>query len=561
MKPVQFHEWSHFIGFIDACFMAWGDPSVWSRGKFVLSALYPLSQRHRGRSVDFLDQSLGESRHDDTPFSELLYKQLGYLSADYRQAPLIVDLTSEKLSSRNIPDSSQTSLITVCELLVSHPAPAAILLSLGVSGPQLVEVIHPAGSDQIFVNSQLALPSILLSKFYILELKGWGQARDNSNGQPSKSGVSLFTFIKAPMSKIERRRRTFSVMMPVYNHHDLLPDAIDSVEKAASGWESAVEIVVVDDGSDQRPDTVMSQLPTTYLKSERNFGVSNALNRAKNAAQGEFICWLSADDLYLPNFFVLREILLAFSPNLNCFFSTPNTILTHLHNRIVRPSITGRTYTRESIIAGSIYGIGVNGITMTVARDLARPLEFSERFRHAQDVKFWFDLAMRTEALVGTIPVPTTLSRLSLNTVTSRFQIVCEIEALLAVIWSNTDAEYYATTTLNREMLGEKLALVVGQFVISKDDLMPLRVIAIAALIWTLGFTFMQSFVQKLFDQFGGLNRQWYEKILPLIGVIEARIKNRLFLEEAIEIGFQLLKDGAPEVLNRWQTVASRLRR
>ena len=91
-----------------------------------------------------------------------------------------------------------------------------------------------------------------------------------------------------------------SVVIPVYNGHRYLRYAIDSVLKQT--WEN-IEIIIVNDGSNDGGKT--EQLALSYGDKVRYFyksngGTGSALNFALSKASGDYLSWLSHDDLYLP---------------------------------------------------------------------------------------------------------------------------------------------------------------------------------------------------------------------------------------------------------------------
>lgn len=89
-----------------------------------------------------------------------------------------------------------------------------------------------------------------------------------------------------------------SVIIPVYNGENYVREAIDSV---LSQTYKNIEIVVVNDGSTDNTDTILNSYGTKikYYKKE-NGGVGSALNLAIKKAKGEYISWLSHDDMYHP---------------------------------------------------------------------------------------------------------------------------------------------------------------------------------------------------------------------------------------------------------------------
>ena len=92
-----------------------------------------------------------------------------------------------------------------------------------------------------------------------------------------------------------------SIVIPVYNGADYLGEAIESA--LAQTYENK-EIIVINDGSNDNGETEQVALSygdkIKYIKKE-NGGVSTALNTGIKNAEGEWISWLSHDDLYEPD--------------------------------------------------------------------------------------------------------------------------------------------------------------------------------------------------------------------------------------------------------------------
>jgi glycosyltransferase involved in cell wall biosynthesis len=93
-------------------------------------------------------------------------------------------------------------------------------------------------------------------------------------------------------------RDLVSVIIPVYNGERHLDDAINSV---LSQNYKPIEIIVVDDGStDNSADIARTYSEVQYIY-QTNQGPCTARNTGVAAAQGQFIAFLDADDIWLPN--------------------------------------------------------------------------------------------------------------------------------------------------------------------------------------------------------------------------------------------------------------------
>lgn len=92
-----------------------------------------------------------------------------------------------------------------------------------------------------------------------------------------------------------------SVIIPTYNCGKYLVGAIES---ALNQTYLGVEIIVVNDGSSDNTDEIVKPYLNriTYLKQD-NSGLSNARNNGFLVSRGDFVCFLDADDILLPDKF------------------------------------------------------------------------------------------------------------------------------------------------------------------------------------------------------------------------------------------------------------------
>jgi glycosyltransferase involved in cell wall biosynthesis len=110
------------------------------------------------------------------------------------------------------------------------------------------------------------------------------QSSEVDAGRQMKSTLSRTTL--APAGSV-------AVVITTYNHAAFLDDAIRSVVHQSL---PADEIIVVDDGSTDLPDTVVSGYTHVRLIRQPNQGLSAARNTGLEAAVGDKIIFLDADD-------------------------------------------------------------------------------------------------------------------------------------------------------------------------------------------------------------------------------------------------------------------------
>ncbi|MGL5059128.1 MAG: glycosyltransferase [Microcoleus sp.] len=100
------------------------------------------------------------------------------------------------------------------------------------------------------------------------------------------------------MSILPQKTPRVSVIIPTYNSAAYIVKAIESVfNQTYKNW----EIIVVDDGStDNTGEVLAPYLDLIQYIYQDNQGAAAARNRACEAAKGEFLAFLDADDLFLP---------------------------------------------------------------------------------------------------------------------------------------------------------------------------------------------------------------------------------------------------------------------
>lgn len=89
-----------------------------------------------------------------------------------------------------------------------------------------------------------------------------------------------------------------SIVMPTYNGEKYLKEAIASCLHQTYG---NIELIIVDDGSTGITSSIVSEFDDPrirYLKLNTNTGAANALNKGFKISRGQYLSWISDDDLY-----------------------------------------------------------------------------------------------------------------------------------------------------------------------------------------------------------------------------------------------------------------------
>ncbi len=106
--------------------------------------------------------------------------------------------------------------------------------------------------------------------------------------------------IKRDLDKME----TVSVVIPAFNAESFITEAVKS---CAAQTFRPLEVIVVNDGSTDNTVSVVEKLQRSSLAGTElrlidlkiNQGAANAVNTGFTNAKGKFVCWLSADDMYI----------------------------------------------------------------------------------------------------------------------------------------------------------------------------------------------------------------------------------------------------------------------
>jgi glycosyltransferase involved in cell wall biosynthesis len=192
-----------------------------------------------------------------------------------------------------------------------------------------------------------------------------------------------------------------SIVIPVYNGSNYLREAIES---AISQTYRNCEILVVNDGSDDRDETEKIALSygskIRYFKKE-NGGVASALNVGIHEMRGEYFSWLSHDDVYYPHK-IEKEIEMVTAG------SDPTKIV-HCGYEFYDMDTNERTgtdflrYYPKQVFTNSVFPVfqvQLHACSALVHKsNFERVGMFDESIRTVQDIEMWFRLLRHERSL------------------------------------------------------------------------------------------------------------------------------------------------------------------
>lgn len=96
-------------------------------------------------------------------------------------------------------------------------------------------------------------------------------------------------------------KELISIIIPVYNSASSIVRCLDSIYNQESKYN--IEVIVIDDGStDSTIDKLTKHPQSLNIIRQENKGPAAARNRGIEAATGEYLAFLDADDYWLPGF-------------------------------------------------------------------------------------------------------------------------------------------------------------------------------------------------------------------------------------------------------------------
>lgn len=180
-----------------------------------------------------------------------------------------------------------------------------------------------------------------------------------------------------------------SVIIPAYNcEHTIIKSLESVVNQTYSNW----EIIVVNDGSNDRTSLVIEQFiakemlrDNIHLINQQNQGPSAARNKGIDHAKGEFIAFLDADDEWLPC--KLEKQLVCFNANdvalVGCRFLIGDSSCQNgteiLLNITVNQLLLHNYFSTPSVVCRS---------------SVLKRFRFDEKIKYSEDYRLWLIISI-----------------------------------------------------------------------------------------------------------------------------------------------------------------------
>ncbi|OXM83485.1 glycosyl transferase [Paenibacillus rigui] len=185
-----------------------------------------------------------------------------------------------------------------------------------------------------------------------------------------------------------------SIIIPFYND-PYIPQAITS---ALSQTYPNVEIIVVDDGSTRHADLIQPYRNRVHYLGKANGGTASALNHGIRMASGEYIAWLSSDDLFYPHKLSMQiPYMQACGANF-CFTAFD---LINEHNQITQQGVAGRFPNVQSFYTAMLSANPINGCTVIMKKELLEQVGlFNEALPFTHDYDLWLRIILARQDLI-----------------------------------------------------------------------------------------------------------------------------------------------------------------
>ena len=230
-----------------------------------------------------------------------------------------------------------------------------------------------------------------------------------------------------------------SVIIPVYNDEKFLGECLDSVSNQTL---DDIEIICINDGSTDSSLEILNEYSTDKritIITQTNQGSAIARNKGLDIAQGEYIGFLDADDIYI-NKQSLEIMFDAAKKHDASMISANLKFLTQERNLISNPHYKRGTFhyfREEGIIEPDEYGIPFYFYKNLYKADLIEDIRFPDLLR-GQDPIFLSKVLSKVDEIYG-VPIDfygymVPLSFDKLDSYTKKYHYICQYRQCIDIL-------------------------------------------------------------------------------------------------------------------------------
>ncbi len=193
----------------------------------------------------------------------------------------------------------------------------------------------------------------------------------------------------------------FSVIIPLYNKAPYVAKAIGSVLSQTS---TDYELLIMDDGSKDGSFEVACGIIKgnnhCHLYKQKNAGVSMARNNAVALSQGDYLCFLDADDWWDPTFLMEMSKLIEEYPDAGIYGTSYVIVNETKHKTHVSPIGIDPGFVRGYINYCQVYAktlaMPLTSISVAIPRNVFDEMKgFPKGIKLGEDFLLWIHIALK----------------------------------------------------------------------------------------------------------------------------------------------------------------------
>ena len=258
-----------------------------------------------------------------------------------------------------------------------------------------------------------------------------------------------------------------SIVIPVYNGEKYIAECIES---CLNQTYKDYEIIIINDGSTDKTIDIVASYIKKYSTKIRmgykvNGGTASALNMGIRLMNGEWLKWVSADDILLPN--ALTEMMNHVNLIPNSFFYLYYTDyeIINKDSKFVE-MFHDKEYSYEyqgCYMLNQFFGNGSTSLIHKISLDIVG--DFLEGISHNEDLEYWLRWIIQNKLKMYYIPITTIRYRIHDESLTStkdknkNAELVKSFKKKYIPLLNNTQKDFYNKLQTNipirRKILGK----------------------------------------------------------------------------------------------------------